>query len=104
VEKTEGLAPCSRLCLYRIIRELKDVPSDMIHKFFQESLNDVLTKPSSVTIQNAFASQDKWTFEFLSEATKEKYLQVYRQLRLYFHNCGNCSPFLAFPDKCTFRP
>ncbi|CAB4000135.1 Hypothetical predicted protein [Paramuricea clavata] len=64
-----------RLCLYKIIRELKDVPSDIIHKFFQDVLSDDLTKPGGLTIENAFACQDKWTFEFLSDATRTKYLQ-----------------------------
>ena len=66
-----------RLCLYKIIRELRDVPSDIIQKFFQELLSDLLSaKPCSLKMEDAFACQDKWTFEFLSETTKAKYEQV----------------------------
>ena len=66
-----------RLCLYKIIRELRDVPSDIIQKFFQDILSDLLSaKPCSLKMEDAFACQDKWTFEFLSETTKAKYEQV----------------------------
>ena len=69
------------LCLYKIIRELREVPSDVIKKFFQEIVSDLLTaKPCSVRMVDAFACQEKWTFEFLSEATKTKYSQVFSNL------------------------
>ncbi|XP_028391963.1 Fanconi anemia group A protein-like [Dendronephthya gigantea] len=63
------------LSVCKVIRELEEVPVEIIQRFLRELLSDLLSTPCSLSVKDAISHQDKWTFEFLSGATRIKYLQ-----------------------------
>ena len=77
-----------RICFLELVRKCNEIPTETRHDFLQEVLTDWVMGSNTSTLENAFISQHKWTFELLLSWIKTNFAQVHTFLASIFHE-GN---------------
>ncbi|XP_046842596.1 uncharacterized protein LOC124436671 [Xenia sp. Carnegie-2017] len=69
------------ICFLELVRKCNEIPRETRHDFLQEVLTDWVMGSNTSTLENAFISQHKWTFELLLSSIKTNFAQFVMALQ-----------------------